>query len=710
MTRPHHLFRTRTGRTLATTLVLVLLMGVAALPAQADLTPDTRIGDAETPTAASIDITASTLADGQAARVILGRNDLFPDNLAGAGAAGVDGALLLVDPAPAGLDDDVAAEIGRLLPEEGPEECGTGLDAEVVLLGGEAALSAALADSLAENFCVDRLFGPSRVETSVEVALSMLGAGSDRSTLLIARDDNPADSAAAGAYAAATGTPIVVTSSTSLHPAVRALLDPSGGQWGRVILLGGEAALSAEVAQEVAAAAGAGTAVGRIAGTARDDTALQIALQLWDGLAGDQVAIVNGYSADFWTYALPGGVAASASSAPLLYVNTDLVPATTAGYLTERRPGVTTVGPASQVSEATKASAESGGGPIPPTGLGDDVRIVPLDLTDGTVTVTTMPGDYSITLTIRAEDSTSPIFWESVSGPGLELDGPSLAAYDGQLSDSALIVPFLPSHPAIQPGDYTFTASSDAELLQARAIIKSGDPGARQVLDVNFFVVTDHPSVDEQSERDALATIYRNTGESILGGQGLGVGNIRFVDANDDLRELYQTLTLPAGDENRNIRGLCGALRSLSGESRAINFAVVDRIVDDPEPEDGGETLGISAGIPGSPIVGELENSCVVLPAASQFALDAQGTTVWHEAGHFLGLFHTSEADGENFDPLPDTPECTIESDTNGDGETDEDECGPLGDNFMYYNTDDLTMTAHQAFVLRHNPMMRPAA
>jgi hypothetical protein len=29
-----------------------------------------------------------------------------------------------------------------------------------------------------------------------------------------------------------------------------------------------------------------------------------------------------------------------------------------------------------------------------------------------------------------------------------------------------------------------------------------------------------------------------------------------------------------------------------------------------------------------------------------------------HEAGHFLGLFHTTEPDGRSFDPLTDTPKC----------------------------------------------------
>jgi hypothetical protein len=29
-----------------------------------------------------------------------------------------------------------------------------------------------------------------------------------------------------------------------------------------------------------------------------------------------------------------------------------------------------------------------------------------------------------------------------------------------------------------------------------------------------------------------------------------------------------------------------------------------------------------------------------------------------HETGHFLGLFHTTEQEGADFDPLTDTPKC----------------------------------------------------
>ncbi|MFT5354362.1 MAG: hypothetical protein ACI9KE_001567 [Polyangiales bacterium] len=57
--------------------------------------------------------------------------------------------------------------------------------------------------------------------------------------------------------------------------------------------------------------------------------------------------------------------------------------------------------------------------------------------------------------------------------------------------------------------------------------------------------------------------------------------------------------------------------------------------------------------------------------------------TLVHELGHFLGLFHTTEADGSVFDPLDDSPSCT--TDTNGDGVFEPSECLIAGENIMFW-------------------------
>jgi len=52
-------------------------------------------------------------------------------------------------------------------------------------------------------------------------------------------------------------------------------------------------------------------------------------------------------------------------------------------------------------------------------------------------------------------------------------------------------------------------------------------------------------------------------------------------------------------------------------------------------------------------------------------------------------LFHTTESDGNLKDPLPDTPECGIENDQNGDGKVTGPECRDKGAaNLMFWTID----------------------
>lgn len=158
--------------------------------------------------------------------------------------------------------------------------------------------------------------------------------------------------------------PIVVTQGGALHPAIADLLAPGDGAWDSVTLLGGTAALSSDVEQQAAAAATGNMfepPVTRFAGATRDDTAFRIASELWpaDDVAPVGAAIVNGFSPDFWTYALPGSAAAGFFQAPLLYVQTDLIPDPTDAWLRQfPNQFLITVGPESEVSAATQTAAE----------------------------------------------------------------------------------------------------------------------------------------------------------------------------------------------------------------------------------------------------------------------------------------------------------------------------------------------------------------
>ena len=94
-----------------------------------------------------------------------------------------------------------------------------------------------------------------------------------------------------------------------------------------------------------------------------------------------------------------------------------------------------------------------------------------------------------------------------------------------------------------------------------------------------------------------------------------------------------------------------------------------------------------------------------------------QGNTMAHEAGHFFGLFHTTESPGANggpgnVDPIPDTPECPASRDADGDGTVSAEECSDLdGGNLMFWvapgpgsTVVQEAITPDQRFVFLRNP------
>jgi len=142
------------------------------------------------------------------------------------------------------------------------------------------------------------------------------------------------------------------------------------------------------------------------------------------------------------------------------------------------------------------------------------------------------------------------------------------------------------------------------------------------------------------------------------------------------------------------------ALRAvpLGSNPRTVKVFIINAFDDGP--------LGIAGGIPGPLGHQGLPTSAVVLAAGPHFydGFDSEyfGTTLAHEIGHFLGLFHTSESTGSNWDPLPDTPECTSPSSPSN--------CGD-GTNLMFWtggpNDPQTSISAEQANVIDNSPIKR---
>jgi hypothetical protein len=95
-----------------------------------------------------------------------------------------------------------------------------------------------------------------------------------------------------------------------------------------------------------------------------------------------------------------------------------------------------------------------------------------------------------------------------------------------------------------------------------------------------------------------------------------------------------------------------------SGTARAdsVHVVVVRNI-------GGSEPSGYSMGLPG-PFDADRANAAALVSTDaytdSDNLLDVEGlgSTVAHEIGHFMGLYHTSESSGTQHDPIPDSPQC----------------------------------------------------
>jgi hypothetical protein len=73
-------------------------------------------------------------------------------------------------------------------------------------------------------------------------------------------------------------------------------------------------------------------------------------------------------------------------------------------------------------------------------------------------------------------------------------------------------------------------------------------------------------------------------------------------------------------------------------------------------------------------------------------------TTCAHEVGHYLGLYHTTELDGEDVDPISDTPDC---------GTTTAACAATMNLMYPIGGAARQALTAGQGMVLRRHPLCR---
>lgn len=219
---------------------------------------------------------------------------------------------------------------------------------------------------------------------------------------------------------------------------------------------------------------------------------------------------------------------------------------------------------------------------------------------------------------------------------------------------------------ALHPGSGSSLCSGGATDGQYNVKVIINPASSRPTVDLAIYLASNQTgttaaamknNVNFKRMLDAYASIFSKI--------GLCVGKITLYDLPVWALTRYSQLniadTTDCGDFNQ--------LLTLSVSNNTINLYLVDELVAD---NTGMTTVvGVDGSIPGPPALGGTIHSGAVVSMANLSAgdcragldfrscgADTTGYIAAHESGHWLGLFHTSERNGDTFDALIDTPQC----------------------------------------------------
>lgn len=287
-----------------------------------------------------------------------------------------------------------------------------------------------------------------------------------------------------------------------------------------------------------------------------------------------------------------------------------------------------------------------------------------------------------------------------------------------------LLVPTTPEV-EVTPGRWrlSFLTNEGAFDGQATAVVKTS-PNTLGTLDLNLHFVGLGDGLDAAQARSSAAFQELLAGvERRWADAGLTIGEVSYHDITGTDADRFRVVDSVSahGDELFELFAL-----SAGHSNRALDLFFVADIA----TRDGFSLLGLAGGIPGPPLLHGTQRSGVVVnmsdwlaaagdPAALAAAVTTVELVIAHETGHYLGLYHTTERNGQaldpngvsGVDPLSDTPICPDSADASGNRILSADECGTAGggDNLMFWSPHPQarTLTPQQTLVLRKNPLVR---
>jgi YVTN family beta-propeller protein len=256
--------------------------------------------------ATAVAVSRASFDDGDAGGAVLARAGDYPDALTGTPLArSVDGPVLLTPTDD--LPDSVGDELARALPE----------GATVHVLGGASAVGPAVTAAVeARGLRVERIAGPTRFETAIEVAREL----GDPDIQLITTGLDFADALSAGAAAASIGGAVLLTTPDVAQEATAAYLAEH------------DAAARYAVGGPAVAAHPDATP---LTGETRFETAVAVAVAFFDG--ADLIGLATG---EDFPDALAGGAHIASLGGPLLLTPGSSLHPSVVAYACERAEGL----------------------------------------------------------------------------------------------------------------------------------------------------------------------------------------------------------------------------------------------------------------------------------------------------------------------------------------------------------------------------------